>query len=165
MENEQNRNENESSTPKKNVIISRLKSIVKSGLFTFTVGFIVLLFVGLFGYNIAQRKMNPSNTSTPSIFEKKASIDNFYFEENFDFPSRISITILPKCNIEDLELKFQYLDSNGSVIKTQYKPVGNVKDDKLHTVTIELSEIGFDDYMQISSCVWSVSEGTTSLFA
>lgn len=124
------------------------------------VGAIVLLC--LIGFNLLQDK-NGVNNSNPNLFERKATVQDITLQESYSFPVSVKYTITPKADIEDLEIKIDFLTSSGELLGTQYLEIGDVSSGRHYTKTMSITQLSASEALLAKKCRWSVSRGTISL--
>ena len=93
------------------------------------------------------------------IFTRDAKNTDIIVEVDYDFSLSVSLEVTPKVNIKDLQLTFEFLDSNGKVLTTKTKILGNVKKDTPYSVVFSLSEFSFSQLWKIKSCRTAVTGG------
>ena len=93
------------------------------------------------------------------IFTRDAKNTDIIVEVDNDFSLSVSLEVTPKVKIKDLQLTFEFLDSNGKVLTTKTKMLGNVKKDTPYSVVFSLSEFSFSQLWKINSCRTAVTGG------
>ncbi len=116
------------------------------------------------GFNVLMCSANNVNTSTPGLFERKASINDLTINKSYNFPVSISLEFYPKKDIEDLQFLLEYLDSHGNVLKSQVYTVGNVTHGQKYSFKISLSDVGIVNLLSVENCSYAVCSGTVSIF-
>lgn len=127
---------------------------------------IFLLIVGaiaFFGITFIQKAINP-NKSNAGLFEREASVKDIEVDDSYSFPISVSLEITPYYDIEDLQLTIYYHNSNGGVIKTQIKQIGDVQKGKTYSFKISLTDFDLSEVLEMDSCTYIVSRGTISYF-
>ncbi|MBQ2702180.1 MAG: hypothetical protein IJF64_04235 [Clostridia bacterium] len=124
----------------------------------------VLVLIGLVGFNLLQRSKMKINNSSPGLFERKASARDMELYDSYSFPVSITLTVVPKENIEDLEILIQYLDSSGRIVKSQRKFIGDVRTGGVYEFDIKLTDFTVSQLAVITRCQYAVSGGTISFF-
>lgn len=75
-----------------------------------------------------------------------------------------SFTFIPKKDIDDLQFKISFYDSNGKYISDITKTVGDVKKGQQYTVTVNLTELSFSQAFSNKISV-KVSGGKVALIS
>ena len=126
--------------------------------------FAVLALIALGIFNVFQRVADKKNTSSPGLFERKASLLDLNVSEEYSFPTSVAFEIYPKKDIDDLQLLLKYTDSNGAVLKTQVYALGDVSHGQKYSFEISLSDVGITNLLLLDNCYYYVCSGTVSLF-
>lgn len=137
-----------------------------SGCFKFIVGLMTICIIigiawGLFQANTT----NSNNDGGKTFLSRSAKNSDISFEVNDDFSLRVSFEIVPKVDIDDLQLTFKFLDDDGKLLTTKTKLLGNVKKGSTYNVNFSLTEFSFSQLLNLNSCSTSVTGGTVSYFA
>lgn len=98
-----------------------------------------------------------------TIHTREATINDITIDNSNDFALSMNYTMIPKVDIKNLELKFEYKNSKGKILSTKKKTIGTVKKGIQYKIKINLTEFGLFDLFKISYASISVSEGTVSL--
>lgn len=97
-----------------------------------------------------------------TVFTRDATVNDINIDNSNDFALSMNYTMIPKVDINNLELTFKYKDSSGKTLTTKTKLMGNVKAGIQYKISISLSEFGFFDLFKISYASITVSRGTVS---
>ena len=97
------------------------------------------------------------------IATRDATINDLTIDNSNDFALSMNYSMIPKVDINNLELTFKYKDGNGKTLTTKTKHLGNVTKGIQYKIEISLTEFGFFDLFKISYANISVSKGTVSL--
>ena len=134
-------------------------------------GAIVLLFLLVCGLvfvaKCSIKKMSDgeyNSDGNPILFSRAAAKKDFTLEDNIPATAlylKTSFTLVPKVDIDDLEITFKYFDSENKVISQNIKYVGNVKKSAEYTVTLDIYIIDSEFYKTPD---YYVSGGTVSYF-
>ena len=125
----------------------------KSGAFGCCLTLIIIVVSIALMFGLAQK------SDSGGIFTRDAKITDIIVDVDYDFSLSVSLEVTPKVNIKDLQLTFEFLDSNGKVLTTKTKILGNVKKDTPYSVVFSLSEFSFSQLWKISGCRTSVTGG------
>lgn len=135
------------------------------GFLTF-LGAVVLLFLLVCGLvfvaKCSIKKMSDgeyNSDGNPILFSRAAKNKDFTLTENFSLNK--SFKLVPKVDIDDLEITFKYFDSENKVISQNTKYVGDVKKSAEYTVTLDIYIIDSEFYKTPD---YYVSGGTVSYF-
>lgn len=146
------------------VYVKQKKSCCSSCLVKILITLLVLVVLAFGGFNIFQRIAIKTNTSSPNLFERKATIKDISVSETYSFPANVKLVITPFADIEDLEIQLNYLDASGNVLQTQFEKIGNVERGKQYSVTIWITNMSASTALKLHSCVYTVSRGLIDLF-
>ncbi len=133
--------------------------------------FFALVFLFLFVFclvkcNDYQKTVNPhSNTGNSDgnykIFSRSANINDLTIESDLDLLSLgLKYTIVPKVDIENLELTIYLEDKNNQTLKTINKSLGDVKEDEIIDFSLSISDYGLSVSLKAQYQSISVSGGT-----
>lgn len=128
---------------------------------------IVLFIVGAFflvGFITTRCNLN-TPTNTPQLFTRSATNNDITFDLSQEFSFNINYEITPKVDVSGLQITFQYLDSNGNILTTKIKDVGNVKKSTTYTISVSLTEFSLSQIFKIESVSARVTGGSVSYFA
>ena len=95
----------------------------------------------------------------PTVFTRDATTNDFTIDNSNDFSFSMNYTLIPKVDIDNLELTFYYKDSNNKTLTTKKKNIGNVKKGIQYKIEISLAEFGFLEIFKIKYASISVSKG------
>lgn len=109
-------------------------------------------------------KNNTNKDTTPKLFTRNARNSDIDININEDFSLSISCIITPNVNIDNLQIKFTFVDKNKSTITTKNKVMGNVSSDTDYSVTFSLSEFTVTEFFKLYSMSAEVIGGTVSYF-
>lgn len=71
-------------------------------------------------------------------------------------------TVIPNCNIDNLEITFYFTDSNQSLDIKKVKNLGNVKKGNTYTVVIQFTEFEFSEIFKITRTSAIATRGSIS---
>lgn len=134
-------------------------------------GFIIsmLLILNYFDMNSNSNKGNSTNSTIENndksqLLNRKANNNDIEIENDEKLSLSINIILMPKSDIQNLQLTFQFYDKNDILLDTKTKIVGNVLKNKQYTITFSLSEFSFSSILYIHHYTCGVSGGTVSYF-
>ena len=125
--------------------------------------FILVIVLILVACNFFMNQANKTNTSRPSLFERKANSDDISIEPSYKFPVSINITVTPNVNIQDLELRLDFYNKSGKIVYTKFVNYGNVFYTRQYTESISLFDLDIS-IIATDSVIYSVSRGTVGFF-
>ena len=115
--------------------------------------------------NSTNTNKNDSNYDAPQLFTRDARINDVTITTETNYKNLgIDIIILPKVDIEDLEIKLIHYDKNGKELLTQYKTIGNVKEGVQVKTQVQLLDFSITDMFKVNNTKIEVVEGTVSYF-
>ena len=152
-----------------------------AGFATFIKFIIVIIFFGLILLGVAQcidennRSSSgkyygsSSNDENKTVVQKLTTRDANSYDIEFEAETNlkklgVDIIIHPNCDIENLEIKIEILDSNEKVIETIYKDIGSVKEGVEITRTVSITDISFINNFKTRYYRVLVVGGTVSYF-
>lgn len=145
----------------------------KKGCLTVLVIFTILIVGILFlTETITLKNCNNNNSkdstyedNTPQLFTRNARNNDITITTETNYNNLgIDIIILPKVDIEDLEIKLVHYDKNGNELLTQYKTIGNVKEGVQVKTQVQLLDFSITDMFKVYNTKIEVVEGTVSYF-
>lgn len=140
-------------------------------LIIFTLFIVALL---LFSETISLKNCNDDSSDTnkndnsynePQLFTRNAKNSDLTITSETNYSNLgIDIIIMPKTDIENLEIKLVHYDKNGNELLTQYKTIGNVKEGVQVKTQVQLLDFSFSDMFKVYNTEIYVTEGTVSYF-
>lgn len=103
--------------------------------------------------------------SLSRMFSREARNADISLDVSGDHVTSVNYLLMPKVDIGELELTFEYEDKNEGVIKSVIKQVGNVKKGYQYTVIVSLAEFTFSELTKIKYQTCEVTGGFVSIFA
>ena len=141
--------------------------IIVTAIIALTLG----LVLGLSDCNSTKSSSSSSNKNSSSLtnnddnklLSRKANLNDLnivWQESSLSF----SGTVIPKNDIENLIITFQFYDSNKQTIKTVEKRFGNISKDTTYDFTVAVSEIGYTNLIKIDGVRYNVTGGQVKYF-
>ena len=147
--------ENDNSTEKNEECCSG-----KSCLATFIFLFLVIAFIAW----IVQMATNTNNTDTPTLTSRKATINDISISSNEGNIISIELIVIPKCDINDLEITINYYNDSKKLLKTTTKNFGDVKEGGRYTEQVYITDFSLSQIFNLDYCTYTVTGGTISYF-
>lgn len=139
--------------------------------FTLLITIIIVLSIVLFVQCVNASANDPNhdgsigNNNTPTLLHRNARESDISIQTSDELSLRINFTLVPKVDIEGLELTFSFKNKNGEIIANIVKYIGNVSEDQQYNVSISLTEFSLTQIFTIREYRYSVSGGSVSYFA
>lgn len=125
---------------------------------------IVILIFGFCSF-IAQILINKDNNDTPTLITRKATINDINIQKDESNLVSIEMIIVPKRDIEDLEITVNYFSSSNKLLKTVTENFGDVKKNGRYTKQVYITDFSVSQIFQLSYCEYKVTGGRVSYFA
>ncbi len=100
-----------------------------------------------------------------SLLTRKATNADIYIDLSQEISFSINYKVKPNVDIDNLEIEFNYFDSNGTFLAYKTKNVGNVTKGQEITVSVSLTEFSLTDLFKIYSTQAKVIGGTVPIFS
>ena len=125
---------------------------------------VFILILAVFAWAI-QFALNQNNTDVPTLTTRKATINDISISSNESNLISIEITVVPKYDIDNLEITINYYSDSKKLLKTVTKNLGDVKKGGNYTEQIYITDFSISQIFQLDYCKYSVTGGTVSYFS
>ena len=125
---------------------------------------VFILIIAVFAWAI-QFFLNQNNTDVPTLITRKATINDISISSNESNLISIEITVVPKYDIDNLEITINYYSDSNKLLKSVTKNWGDVKKGGNYTQQIYITDFSVAQIFQLDYCKYSVTGGTVSYFS
>lgn len=126
----------------------------------FVVAIIFLVFAIAFSISFS-RDDTDGNSPFTEIFSREANNSDIVVDSELNLSDfAVDLVILPKEDIDDLELTLSFYDKKGNLLKKTVKHIGDVESGKEVRKSIYIQEFSLTEIFQVSSVSASVTGGT-----
>lgn len=148
--------ENNNSTPETNEECCAGKSC----LVTLIVLFLIIACVAW----VIQMGTNTNNTDTPTLTSRKATINDISISSDESNLISIELIVIPKHDIDNLEITINYYNGSKQLLKTTTKNFGNVKEGGRYTQQVYITDFSLSQIFELKYCNYTITGGTVSYF-
>lgn len=125
---------------------------------------VVVLIIAVFAWAI-QFAINKGNNDTPTLTTRKATNSDINISSDESNLISIEIIVMPKHDIDNLEITVNYYSETNKLLKTVTKNLGDVKKDGKYTAQVYITDFSVSQIFQLSYCKYTVTGGTVSYFS
>ena len=126
----------------------------------------ILILISLFLIaNLIQCGMNygrNTGSNGPSLFSRKATVDDIYLDINDNDIVSIQIVVIPEHDINDLEITVYYYSESNKLLKTNVVNFGDVSKNVQYTKNVSITNFTLSQIFEIRYCRYKVTDGTIS---
>lgn len=127
---------------------------------------LILVLIGLVGFNLLQRKAanDAGIAAKPHIYERIATINDIDISESYKFPLSTSINVTPRKNIKNLMIQVDFLNSAGKTVTSSYLKFGDVSTGTPYQKEISVTDFSLSELISMgTTCRYAIHDGTVSL--
>ena len=144
-----------------------------SGCLRVVIGLIIILLIIIIAWianapesdnsNNENNNYNDNKYNEPQWFTRDATNNDITvtYETNYTALA-VDIYIMPKCDIDNLEIEITYYDKNGAALTSQVKHIGNVKEGVQVQSRMALLDLSITDMFKLDTSDLYVVSGTVS---
>lgn len=123
---------------------------------------LIIIALAIFGMvKFVECQQNPNNSDgNLSLKSRSANDSDIRIDTSDDLSLTVQYIVTPKVDIENLEVTFSFMDSEGNILTRKVKQIGNVQEDYDYTVSISLTEFSLSEIFTIRLVDYNVTGGT-----
>lgn len=126
-------------------------------------GFLAFCLIGIF-ITIGIICFNNCSGKDGNPLTRDATINDLNIDTSEEISLSMNYKMIPKADINNLELTFKYYNGNNTLVTTIVKDVGNVKEGNQYTISISFGNFSLTNLLTIESVKVQVTEGSISYF-
>ncbi len=109
--------------------------------------------------------INKDNTDRPTLLTRKATLNDISISSDESNIISIELIVVPKYDIDNLEITINYYNDSKTLLKTQTKDFGDVKKGGRYTEQIYITDFSISQIFELEYCRYTVTGGTVSYFS